>query len=480
MQLRRWLKSKTDGSNFLTSSMDSMLCAFSFTQIVASDTWVIQHNNNSIILAIQVYIDDELVEPDDITINDLNTFTISFSESLSGVVNFLLYKVGGDIECVIITPTPSITPTQTVTPTVTPTSTVTPSVTATATVTPTPTQTATPSITATVTPSVTVTPTYTPTPTITPSNTPLPVVAAWAAGGSQPLGTDSIDSFPFASPFTVATNVGSLNSAVRFNTGNASTIDGYSNNTPGLVMGVETFPFVNPFTTATDLGDLSQDRDNTSGQNSSIDGYHSGGISPAGSGFGNEVDTIDNFPFSSPFTVATDVGNLSVRRNVSAKGDSQSSSDGYAIGGRYYNLPVPSPQIVLSSVDRFPFGTPFTTATDIGNISVAGYGSSVSTDGEDAWVSASHPNPTTNRNVERFPFSTPFTSSTNVGVLSTPWILGGGHNSETDGYVGGGRVNVPLAYNTSIDRYPFATPFTTATDIGDYFEVRTYHATMSS
>ena len=73
------------------------------------------------------------------------------------------------------TPTPSITPTNTVTPTVTPTNTVTTTVTPTIT----PTNTITPTVTATVTPSITptktVTPTVTPTKTITPTPTTTPL-----------------------------------------------------------------------------------------------------------------------------------------------------------------------------------------------------------------------------------------------------------------------------------------------------------------
>ena len=74
------------------------------------------------------------------------------------------------------TPTPTITPTNSVTPTVTPTNTVTPTPTNTVTPTITPTRTVTP--TPTITPTVTITTTTTPTPTITPTNsvTPTPIL----------------------------------------------------------------------------------------------------------------------------------------------------------------------------------------------------------------------------------------------------------------------------------------------------------------
>jgi hypothetical protein len=44
-----------------------------------------------------------LVEPQDIIINNSNKFTITFSEEVTGIVNFLVYKFG---DCVEITPSP--------------------------------------------------------------------------------------------------------------------------------------------------------------------------------------------------------------------------------------------------------------------------------------------------------------------------------------------------------------------------------------
>ncbi len=120
MDLKRWFKSKTDGSNFLSEDTGSVICAYEFTHIPVSDEWVINHDNDSIILAVQVFINNELIEPDEITINNSNTFTINFSIPVSGVVNFLVLKVGTGVICNEITPTPTITPTNTVTPTITP------------------------------------------------------------------------------------------------------------------------------------------------------------------------------------------------------------------------------------------------------------------------------------------------------------------------------------------------------------------------
>lgn len=96
--------------------------------------------------------------------------------SISGYTsNILKFDLNGNLNhCVLPTPTPTRTPTQTPTPTRTPTQTPTPSVTASQTPTPsiTATQTQTPSETPTNTPTPSVTPTLTPTPTSTPLTPP--------------------------------------------------------------------------------------------------------------------------------------------------------------------------------------------------------------------------------------------------------------------------------------------------------------------
>jgi hypothetical protein len=103
MILRQFFKNRADGTNLLADEAGLNLCGYTFEQTTASDTWVALHNNDSTILAVQVYIDDILVEPQDIIINNSNKFTITFSEEVTGIVNFLVYKFG---DCVEITPSP--------------------------------------------------------------------------------------------------------------------------------------------------------------------------------------------------------------------------------------------------------------------------------------------------------------------------------------------------------------------------------------
>jgi hypothetical protein len=68
--------------------------------------------------------------------------------------------------------------------------------------------------------------------------------------------------------------------------------------------------------------------------------------------------------------------------------------------------------------------------------------------------------------IDRFPFSTPFTTATDIADLSIVKIFSAGQSSLTDGYSSGG-FTTPLTYSNVVDRFPFSTPFTTSTDIGD-------------
>ena len=103
------------------------------------------------------------------------------------------------VDCnILITPTPTVTPTKSPTPTVTPT------ITNTASLTVTPTNTASPTVTPTITKTPTVTPTITNTPTVTPTitNTPTNTVTPTKTPTSTPTPTQTIDCF-----FGISVNV---------------------------------------------------------------------------------------------------------------------------------------------------------------------------------------------------------------------------------------------------------------------------------
>ena len=79
---------------------------------------------------------------------------------------------------------------------------------------------------------------------------------------------------------------------------------------------------------------------------------------------------VDRFPFSTPFTTATDVGDL--QRPTEVHAGLSSEEDGYLAGGNAGNNnplfpPLPAPEVgTLANISTFPFSTPFTTTTDVG------------------------------------------------------------------------------------------------------------------
>jgi len=469
MDLRRWFKSKTDGSNFLSDNEGNTLCAFSFTQVVSSDEWVINHNNDSTIIAIQIFIGGELVEPDEIIINDSNTFTVQFSTPLTGVVNFMLFKVGTSVcveitptQAATVTPTPAITPTNTATPTITPT--ITTTVTPTATVTITPTETLIPP------------PTLTPTPTVTPPGV-TPPIGGFFGGGLQPapVGSTRVEAFSFSSPFVLAVDVGDLSvQAVTFAAQSGLT-DGFRAGgyifpgSPIVTDLIERFPFASPFVTATSVGVLSGERREATGISGPTDGFTAGGR-----GDPLFTDRIDNFPFSSPFTTATDAGDLTAIRTVS--GGLNSGTDGFVLGG-LEGVPGGS---TVSTIDRFPVTSPFTTATDIGDLNQELREPVGLQSGSDGFSAGGRliPSPPATAQIDRFPFAAPFTLATDIGDLDRPRRRAAGSSGGTDGFVASGTsfddpnfpTPSPVNVGRQIVKFPFSSPFTNATLHGNLID----------
>jgi hypothetical protein len=173
---------------------------------------------------------------------------------------------------------------------------------------------------------------------------------------------------------------------------------------------------------------------------------------------------IDRFPFSTPFTTATDVGDLSVAK-ASLMGQS-SSENGYTSGG-YVPASPPSAEVI----ERFPFSTPFTTATNIGSLSQGRSRGTSQSSLTDGYTSGGFQFLT---RIDKFPFSTPFTTATNIGSLSQGRNDQAGQSSSDSGYTSGGYSPAPST--NTIDKFPFSTPFTTATDVGDLFQARALSA----
>jgi hypothetical protein len=397
------------------------------------------------------------------------------------------------------TPTPTVTPQVTLTPSVTPAVTVTPSVTPTQGVspTPTPTRTRTPTGTPPVTPPVTPTRTPTRTPTVTPTASPIVLNNGYNAGGNSlgpkfaPIVRNTIDRFPFAAPFTSASDVGDLTIARRGTSGQSSTTHGYTSGGSDSPFGgssslnvIDRFPFAAPATNATDVGDLADERaSSAAGNSSNTDGFVAGGIfftTPAPI----RLFSIERYPFSAPLTNATIVSNLTAARINTGGHSARSFGEGSVSGG------TDTGPVTIQTIDRFPFNATFIISTDVGNLGLGGRNSHATNSGPfRGFVSGGFPGAgggsttspsgfTTNR-IEAFPFANPFVISSNVGDLSTqasPLSTNSalaGQNSLSNGYVSGRDYGISPGFAPSrVTRFPFSSPFTVSTDVGSLSQQR--------
>lgn len=221
---------------------------------------------------------------------------------------------------------------------------------------------------------------------------------------------------------------------------------------------IDKFPFASN-ANATDFGDLSVARLSSSGQSSETYGYSSGGITYQPTS--TFLNTIDRFAFSSN-TTAADVGDLTIVREGST--GHSSSNNGYASGGRN---PSP-PNVASNTIDKFPFATSNSNATDVGDLTILktwGAGSSSFVSGYNSG-GYNKSNSNTINVIDKFPFSTDSNSS-DVGDLTTTTELVSGHSSSTNGYASGGRnPSLPSFTSNVIDKFPFASN-ANATDVGD-------------
>ena len=291
------------------------------------------------------------------------TPTVTVTPTITASVTPAVTATATPTPTVTVSNTPGVTPTATVTPTVTPSISVTPSIT--------------PTQTAAVTPTATVTPTVTPSGTVpgaTPCPTPTPIPAfstGYTAGGFQAPSSriDVIQSYPFAAPFGSSTDLGDLTANRHTGAGASSSTDGYNIAGTDLIMPspqtqeIESFPFSTPFTTATVVGSLNDFTGSTSGNSSPTDGYANAGALPVGSS-----DAVQRFPFSSPFTLTTVLGDLTTGR-AGDTANASSGDEGYIAGG----LRFPSPNQFLTTVQKFPFAVPFVTTEDVGDLNTGVY-----------------------------------------------------------------------------------------------------------
>lgn len=502
----------------------------------ASSVWSIAHDENTQSVIVQVYKDGQLIEADSINASSPNVVTITFSEAITGVAYLFVYNLNG----FIASPTPTITPTNTLTPTVTRTVTPTPTVTSTAGVTPTPTlsaavtptntvtptltptataavtatvtptitptntvtptQTATPTATATVTPTVTaavtvtptttatVTPTYTVTPTtgvtptitptytvtpiatVTPTTTVTPTVTATQTATVTPTATAT------PAPTVTATATPTVTATVTPTPTVTATTTATPTPTPtptepagfatgflaGGAIGVTvrnhiiSFPLSVAPASITDLGNLTSSRANTSGAASSIDGYVMGG-STSSPFNANTTSAIDMFPFSAPFVTATTIGNIRPSNGFFQISGTFSATDGYTAGG-YEGASI------RSGITSFPFGSPFTLTTDVGDLTFTRTDTAGAQDVDTGHTMGGRS--TTTDNIESFPFASPFTLTTDIGNLAATNFKASGMSSENDGYMLGGREP---GFTSRVQNFPFSSPFTITTTVGNLY-----------
>lgn len=290
---------------------------------------------------------------------------------------------------------------------------------------------------------------------------PLTLTNGYAVGGADlPTYQNLTDSFPFSSSFTTATDVGNLTVLRRNASGHSSNVEGFTAggiNVPGTPSpfrsDVDKFPFASPFTSTTSVGSLVPARRPT-GVSSSTDGYAISGFNPPST----FVTQVDRFPFSvAPFTTV-DVGNLSQGQYNGA--GQNSDVNGYNSGGQG------AFGTRFSTINRFPFAAPFATASNIGALRVSKSSLTGVSSDTDGYIAGGPNAPAGAEEIDRFPFSSPFTTTTLVGNLSAVGISDGtGHRGDTDGYVSGG-VEISVGNTDNITRFPFSAPFVNSTDIG--------------
>jgi hypothetical protein len=210
---------------------------------------------------------------------------------------------------------------------------------------------------------------------------------------------------------------------------------------------IDRFAFASDFSgTATDVGDLTQGRYTCSGQSSSENGYTSCGNAPP---VGAALDIIDKFPFASGFTTATDVGNMSAAKNKVAGQSSIPYGYGYNTSGG-------------NAIDKFTFASDGNSSQRGTTLTSRSYatGQSSTTHG---YTSGNYPYTT---DIDKFPFAAD-DNATDVGDLSLSRGVSAGQSSTESGYTSGG--NPLTAYppaGWTIDKFPFASD-ANATDVGD-------------
>jgi len=222
---------------------------------------------------------------------------------------------------------------------------------------------------------------------------------------------------------------------------------------------------------------LSDNRgERSAGSSSGSDGYVSGGQENIVFGPSPSVTrlaSVDSFPFSSPFTTATIVSNLTVARQNTGGHSARAFGEASVSGGS-------GPSGTIQTIDRFPFSAPFIISTNVGTIGSAGRSQhGVNSGPFRGYISGGLTGiPTSTNRIEAFPFANPFVVTSNIGDLSPQGTYAtntqmAGQNSLSNGYLSGRGYNGIVSTSpSSVTRFPFASPFTVSTDIGNLSQTR--------
>jgi hypothetical protein len=203
-----------------------------------------------------------------------------------------------------------------------------------------------------------------------------------------------------------------------------------------------------------------------------VSGYTSGGYTgglPPGPAIASNI--IDKFPFATNTTSASDVGDLSQGRYYS--GSQSSTVSGYKTGGI-------TSTTTQNTIDKFPFAAN-ANATDVGDISVRRYGVAGQSSRVNGYTTGGYAQPLLIYDViDKFPFAAN-ANATDVGDLTQARNLVSGQSSSTSGYTSGGYTYppVPGLRRNTIDKFPFAFN-ANATDVGDMTITKYGHAGISS
>jgi hypothetical protein len=184
--------------------------------------------------------------------------------------------------------------------------------------------------------------------------------------------------------------------------------------------------------------------------------YYAGGDS--------SMDAVESFPFAAPFTTTTTIGQFYPTNDAYWYSSSvQTSTDGYAVGGVTAGG-------YTGAILSFPFSAPFTSGTSVGTLGSVGGGAFSGwtlSDGVTAGGYAGGAPPPLNylTDVNRFPFATPFTTSNLIGSLNTYRSYGSSVNDGTNLYMGGGYSTDAWDYLGRVETISMVS-FTSVVDVG--------------